>query len=320
MKLFNSPISTENASLGAYTGRRYNKGFNSISFTDLESVSKNTSKSLSVLYRVFAGIEPEADATAISIAVESGAFKRFYGPTLSQKDDQLAIDFNGTALTFETKKGALIAGLPEGVDVKLGFESIDLNGFKETTFKVSIFIESSDTLLVFNLPIRFADYKAEKATTTDVLSTMLERKPKDLVAKLDTPYAGSDFDGPTLKLGQLITGEVYAITSVRAVNTTHGSSYMFTIEPTTPGQTYLEVASIEDTEEEVALEQAEVWSNQPLKSFFGSQPNITQENPAQLLIRGKKATKSGNITVDAACMFDSPDVVAVDEEDLDFNF
>lgn len=325
MQTFNCVVATENSSLAQYTGRKYTKGVTPISFEELAKVSKNTTKALSALIKVLSGSEPEPDTQAISIGAQSSAFKKFYGPELAQQEGQLGIAFGSTFYGFKLKKGAFDGEPPEGVSIKFAFQVAELNGFDEITFKVSILLEATDTLLTFNLPLRWADYKADKPDI-EVLNTLLERKPEQVIELLANPYDGSgSFDGPTLKLGQLIIDEVYTVVGYRAVNTSNGGSYIIQLkgelnEAGEPIQDYLLNANVEDKGEQEPLIQAEVWANGPLKTFFGSQPNVTPETPAEMHIRSKKKTKTGNIQVDAAIVFDSPDVVEVEEEDLNFSF
>jgi hypothetical protein len=318
-------IATENASLAQYTGRKYPKGMNPVSFEELAKVSKNTTKALSALVKVLSGSEPDPESQAMVVGTQSGAFKRFYGPELAAQDDQLGIAFGSVFYPMPTDKGAFAGELPEGVSIKLGFQVAKLNGFDELTFKVSILLEATDTLLGFNLPIRWEDYKATKPDI-EVLNTLFERKPKEVVQLLDAPYDGSgSFDGPTLKLGQLMIGEVYTVVGYRAVNTSNGPSFMIQIagqvdEAGEPIQDYLSAANEEDKGNQEPLLQAEVWSNGPLKTFLSSGPEINEESPAEIHIRSKKKTKTGNISVDAAIIFDAPDVHEVEEDELDFNF
>ena len=324
MQTFTCSIATENTSLAQLTGRKYTRGMNEFTFEQLTQLSKNTAKALSVLYKLVSGQEPAPEQQAFVISAQAGAFKRFYGPCLAAKDDSLVIAFGKDYFPITTKKGQLVAELPEGVDAKLSFQVYEMNGFDEVVFKLVVSIDATDTLLTFPLPLRLADYKAE-LPEIDALNAMFERKPEQVIALLDEPYDGSgSFDGPTLKLGNLLNEETYTVTGYRAVNTSNGPTFMVQIAGEREGdellQEYLLNASVDDKGDTEPLDKAEVWANGTIKGFLNSGPAITPETPAQLQVRSKKKTKTGYITVEVGLIFDSPDIVAVEEDDLDFSF
>ena len=327
MQTFSCVIATENPALAPFTGRKFSSGINPVSFKELTQFSKNTAKSLSMLYVILTGQQPDEEMTAISIGAKSGAFSRFYGPEFCRNEEnELGIAFGKTFLPIKLKKGVFDGTLPaEDMEIKFTFQVAELNGFDELVFKVSILIGATDTLITFLLPIRFEDYKAKKPEA-EALQIQFERKPAEVAALLNTPYDGSGgFDGPTYKLGQLMAGEIYKVVGYVPRNTSNGLTYLLNIEGETdeegPTQAILDVAGFDDSKPASEyLTSAQVWSNSSLKGFLGTNPAITPETPAELVIRSKKKTASGNITVDCSLIFDSPDVVAVTEEDLDFNF
>lgn len=330
MQNFAVTIAQENTALAGYTGKRYTSGQTNITFEQLMAVSKNTAKALKVLYKVFTGNEPTSDAVAISIKAKDGAFSTFYGPTLCKNDKGLLLFFGNETIPFTTKKGKLEANLPDTIEVKLSFETAKFNGFDETVFKVSVFMEESDTLLTFSLPVRLApDSTGEKNIgdlkreyTPDVLQTLLERKPAELIKVIGEVPQFNDFDGPLLKLAQLEENETYTIIGYRAAKPGGRTTFILHLvgqldNEDQPTQVY-EVEK-NGSIEEAPLIEAEVWANSSMINFFSTKPEITKESPAELLIRGKKPTKRG-VSVDAAIIWDNPDTVSVTEDELDFDF
>lgn len=329
MNNFNLTISTENASLATLTGRRYTKGLTNYTFDELATVSKNTVGALKMLYKVVKGEDPAGDAVAMSVKSEDGAFKRFYGPTLCKNENGLLLFFGNESINFTvSKKGVFVptVPLPESIEVKLSFEKTKLNGYDELAFKVSIFNEATDTLITFSLPFRVEDVNILKNMTADTLQSMLDRKLTDLIALIgEIPQGGSsDFEGPMLKLGQLDL-DTYLITDYRAAKPGGRLTFILQIEGLRspdgePLQSFYKEAggSINGGETE-PLVKAQVWANFALVSFFATEPNITPETPAELLIRHVKKSVNG-YTVDAAVTHDTPSTVSVTEEDLDFNF
>jgi microcystin-dependent protein len=330
MKTFDASICQENTALASYTGKRYSDTLTKVTFEQLASQTKNTAKALKVLYKVFTGRDPKAEDVAISIKAKNHAFSDFYGPTLCKNEKGLLIYFGDETIPFTTKRGKLEVDLPETIEVKLSFETVKFNGFDETVFKVTIFMEESETLLTFCLPVRLApDSSGEKKIkdlkeefTPDVLQTLLERKPGELIKAIGEVPQFNGFDGPLLKLSQLEEGEIYSIIGYRGAKPSGRQTFILRLlgnldEEQKPTQTY----EVEQNGEikEAPLTEAEVWANSSMFNFFNNKPAITSENPAELLIRGKKETKRG-VSVDAAIIFDSPDTVAVEEDNLDFDF
>jgi hypothetical protein len=331
MKTFDASISQENTALAGYTGKRYSEALTKVTFEQLASQTKNTAKALKVLYKVFTGNDPKSEDVAISIKAKDHAFSDFYGPSLCKNENGLLIYFGDETIPFTTKKGKLEANLPETIEVKLSFETTKFNGFDETVFKVTVFMEESETLLTFCLPVRLApDPTGEKKIkdlkeefTPDVLQTLLERKPTELVKVIGEVPQFNDFDGPLLKLGQLEEGETYTIVGYRGAKPGGRQTFILRLMGNHDEATDMPTQSYEVEKDgeliEEPLTEAEVWANSSMVNFFSNKPAITPNSPAELLIRSKKETKRG-ISVDAAIIFDSPDTVAIEEDDLDFDF
>jgi hypothetical protein len=325
---FNLTISTENLSLASLTGRRYPKNSTVFTLDELTEISRNTVGALKMLYRIFKGTDPTGDTNCVSVKSILGAFKRFYGPVLCKASDGLVLYFGDEAIPFTTKKGSLVlpSALPETVEVKLAFDRAQLNGFDELVFKISVYNEANDTLITFCLPFRVADTDSLKGLAADTLQTMLERKPADLIAFIgEVPQGGSgNFEGPTLKLGQLDL-DTYLITGYRPAKPQGRLTFILQLQglmdaKDVPLQVYYKEAggAINGGETE-PMGTAQVWANWSLTAFFSTQPEITPENPAELIIRKIKKCPNG-YSVDAAITHDSPSSTVVTEEDLNFEF
>jgi hypothetical protein len=155
---------------------------------------------------------------------------------------------------------------------------------------------------------------------------MLERKPADLIAFIgEVPQGGSgNFEGPTLKLGQLDL-DTYKVVGYRAAKPGGRLTFILQLQglmdaEDVPLQVYYKEAggAINGGETE-PLGTAQVWANWSLTAFFSTQPEITPENPAELIIRKVKKCPNG-YSVDAAITHDSPSATVVTEEDLNFEF
>lgn len=326
MKTFRAEISDTQSVLTPLMARRYESGNTAYNLGQIrETLSKNIAKAYSLLYQVLTGNQAQDDLDVFTVNASNGAFKRFYGPTIccNAKRDGLILLMGSESILLTLKKGKLEnLSLPEGMDLAAKVAKEKVGNFDEVIVKVSIYIEGQDTLLVYPIPLRLKIEENDEGQKVepdfDALEQAFERNIKSLLPMVGDVPQLSDFDGPLIKLSQLDEDSVYKVVGYRACKPSGRLSFILHILPTEPEQGYDKDGEYTVFESELG---AEVWGNSSLVGPLSAKPEITEEKPAELIIRGMRQNKSGTTTVDCALIIAQPELKASDlEAELDLDF
>lgn len=325
MQTFRAEISNTNSVLAPLMGRRYDSATTQFTYQEVASqVSKNIAKAYALLYKVLTGNDIPPETTLFTVAAADGAFKRFYAPTIckNSKGDGLILLMGSESIPLKLTKGEFKdIYVPEGMDFTSKLTQEEVGDFKETIVKISIFIEAQDLLMVYPISLRLAITEDENGKKTEPEFDALEQVYSRSTAKLlpmvgDVPNV-SNFDGPLLKLSQLDEESVYSVVGVRECKPGGRLSFILHIQPTEEDQGYDKAGEYEMFPEIGA----EVWANTAIKNVLLGKPEISEEKPAELIIRSHRKNKSGTTTTDCALIVQQK---AIDpsslEEELDFDF
>lgn len=329
----------ENPRYVNYLSARFAKTYNN---TTLGSLIGNIplQKGYKWLFQVL-GAEATDETICFSVKAEQESFSSFMGATLCAKDGVLGIGIGGDfyPLPIDPKgkfNGVLKVADGDEEEVEYGFEKVTIGGYEEIAFKISLTRAKGEKTLTMVLycPLRLEDYKKKKDLKLEDLSTYLKRSHTKLIGLLAAPPEISNFDGDTISVDQLPYPleegfTHWDVVKFKAVNMGSRVSYLMEIrgeiseENDMPMRHYLTKNEDGSKGDPVAFERVQVWANKPLVPFFQSEPEITEENPAKLIIREVKEypTKSGKIQtfVDTAIRFESPSTaVMVDPFDFEF--
>jgi hypothetical protein len=324
MKTFRAEISNTVPQLAPLMARRYGKANTPFTYQEVnQSVSKNLAKAYALLYKILTGNDIQDDTVLFTVNSADGAFKRFYGPSICRNaaGDGLILLMGSESIPLKLVKGQLKdIQIPEGKDFSLKLAQEEVGDFKETVIKFSVFIEADDLILVYPIQLRLQlteDDKGKKVEPDfDTLEQVFSRSTTKLLPLIGDVPNISDFDGPLIKLSQLDENSVYQVFGVRSCKPGGRLSFIMAIRPTEEDQGYAE-----ENGDYVTFEQAEVWGNSAIKNVLQSKPEITEEKPAELVIRGMRTNSSGTTTVDCSLILTQPEIdPATLEEELDFSF
>lgn len=341
MKTIVASISPVTKAFGPLTTRRYNTKNNPLLHSDCP---KSIQKILHLVGGLFS-YDFQDDDQIGTIASEGGGFKKLYGPVLCKNDDKVILYIAGQELHVTAKlfKETIIEISGKQVVVQAKFKSFDLTGMgEELCFSLEFFIESSDTLVTFYCGVRVADYEAEY--TDDQFNGYGKRSIKSLVEVLGDIPSGEWFAGPTLKLSQLPTNS-YMVVGYRGFAVDNRTSYIMRLLVSEALHYYLEPEKRDEPEVQMTpiaqafdegvdafpegcpqdeegnlLTQIEVWGNKSIAQNLGFEPVITEEKPAELIIRGAKVRKDKKVNVYCSLIAQTDESSLADDEDLEFDF
>jgi len=341
MKNVVASISTSTRAFGPLTTRRYET-------KNTPLLLKDCPKSINKIVNLVGGLfkqefEPEDQIGTISS--EGGGFKKLYGPVLCQNDGKVILYMAGQELHVTSKLFQEVQMEINGnkVIVLAKFKNYNLTGLgDELCFSLEFFNEDSDTMVTFYCGVRVADYEAEY--TDDQFTNYGKRSVKSLVEALGEIPSNEWFDGPTLKLSQLPI-DSYMVIGYRGFTVDNRVSYIMRLlvsenltyypDPTARETPDVEMLNIAEAFEEGVeafpegnptdgdgnlLTEVEVWANKSVGQNLSFEPVITEEKPAELIIRGVKVRRDGKVNVYASIIAKTDDTVLSEDDDLEFDF
>lgn len=265
------------------------------------------------------------DFTPVMVSSKQGAFDKVYGPLVVKEDDQIVVSAGLVQAPIKLEKGEI--KIP-GLEIECDIVSTTFNGYDDTPcFSMSIYKPDENgedgKTFAYWLPIRFRKLaQDEKYPSVKELSTMLKRKPKDLLSWLGDPPKPSM---PTVAAKQLpvdeydVVGYSFFTTSdnresgVMIIKGKVDDSGLFT-------QEYIDPDDV-SRETYIPLEWVSVYMPKELMGSFQLNPVVSEEYPATFSVRSVKPGKKPNsFRVESGFILNenAPKPVEEAEEDLSF--
>jgi hypothetical protein len=312
LKKFTVSLSNEDKNLSLLQCKEYNSNFNQFKFFELPK--KNLAKSLKMLEFCLKGDYPSDEDTILAVKAENGIFKKFYGPMVLKKDNQLGVQIFDRFYELNLEEGYMVGDhIPDNVEVSVEFEKVTFNDFENVVVKFSIFNEDADTLVSIYVPVKWVDFKDQPEV--ELVQRFLKKNSSKLLEYVGEKGNGGD-NLPALKLKQLEIGDKFLVSDYQHIKFQNREAFLLTIIPDdTSGYYY---PNVDSDETEPLPQKFKVWSNSELVRYLSSNPVIDENNPATLLIRDKKKTAKG-VSVSTPLIV-SESSFTDDEEELDFNF
>jgi hypothetical protein len=327
LNTYRPEISTANTALAGLMGRRYESANVSMTYSEVySSVSPKLAKAYAMFYKILTGNDIADDTVLFTVNSADGAFKRFYGPTICKSTDgkSLVLLLGSESIPLNLVKGTLKdIYVPEEWDFGIKLAKEKIGEYDEIVLKVSLFHEAKEQMLVFPIGVRLHLEEDEatgklKEPQFDELETVFSRSTTKLLPFIGDVPNLSNFDGPLVKLSQLDENSVYIIVGYRETKPGGRTTFILQGLPSDVDQGYSKDEEYVVFDPEVGFE---VWANTALQNVLMGKPEISEDKPAELIIRGMRTSKQGRTVVDCALILTPTEIDPEKlEAELDFDF
>lgn len=301
-------VGTSSPELATLAGREYTSEYTSLPNANLPRAMR---QGLDRVFTALTGTELPLEENTFLIKSQDGVYTRLFGPILKAGSD----DVEGTeAGKFYIQWGNRFIPVSlgkEGLTTESGnvieseFAEFNFSGRgNDHALMVSIDDEDGSGQTVLPIAVRFVDY--QNPADLKVLNSLTKKDKAaqiiPLIEQVRPRGSGglkrADHD---VEFRDLKVDVPYQVTAYRAVKTTYGISYRIVINNyPAEGET------------------GEAWAHSSLRSLLSTQPEISEEKPALLVLKDKQVTTDGKVKIRCSLILSQQKEVS--EDDLNLNF
>jgi hypothetical protein len=264
-------------------------------YTDVpnRALPENLRAGLNAIYKVLSGEDLDPDGSTFTVRADpNGTFKRLYSPTvLSTAEKGLVVRWGDRDFPLTLAPGKVgTAFAPK--NAKFAFKEETFGKFTDAVLTVSV--PEADSLYVFPIPVRSADF--EDKVSADLLDLLLDENPEAIAEKVAIASdlskrgesSGERMFGEFVKVAQLPLGE-YKVTTYRAKEGgDYGTQYYLQVQIPEPFTANVR-KKIEGTDtygdvETEIVDWAIIKPNSKLKKILAAEPVITPDAPSTLRV------------------------------------
>lgn len=270
-------VATDSDSLVMLAAREYTSDYTALPNANLP---KRLRQQLNAVYTHLTGEDLPLEENTFLVKAVEGSYNRLFGPVLNvgsdevegTQPDRLYIRWGPRYIPLTLGKGVM--SREDGTELEVEFGTYNFSGRGEDpALFVSLETENGVT---YQLPIavRFEDY--QNPIEAKALNVMFKKNPAQLLDVLQRVRAKSSGGGQNLDevdLRFLEVGQAYEIVGYRPCKTKFGQSYRVVVKD------YPEVG-----------QNSEGWARPNMKKILAMGPDISEENPAEYIIRHREQT------------------------------
>jgi len=264
-------------------------------YTDVpnSALPESLRTALNAIYKTLSGEDLDPSGSTFTVRADAnGTFKRLYPPTVfSTTEKGLVVRWGDRDLPLLVAPGKIGTEFaPKGA--KFAFKEENFGKFTDAVLTVSV--TEGNTLYVFPIPVRSADF--EDKVSADLLDLLLDENPEAIAEKVAIASdlskrgesSGERMFGEFIKVAQLPLGN-YTVTSYRAKEGgEYGTQYFMQVQIPEPFTANVR-KKIEGTDtygdvEMEIVDYAIVKPNTKLKKVLAAMPVITSDAPATLRV------------------------------------
>lgn len=298
-------ISSSSPALVSLAGREYEKDYTSLPNSNLPVSMR---KDLNVVYSYLTDEELPLDENTFLVKAQDSVFSRLFGPVLKvgsdgiegTQTDKLYIQWGPRFIPLEFNKEGFFAFNGNKIEAEFGKFNFSGRGEDAALF-ISIDEEEGQTVLP--VAVRFSDW--ENPLDPKAMNVLSKKKPQEILNALEKVKeksgAGRISQDVEINLKEdLELNTEYEVVGYYRCKTTYGISFRILIN------NYPEENTIAGT-----------WAHNSFKPLLATDPEITPEKPATLIIKDRKVDDKGVTKI--RCMLVLPQQQTTEEElNLDF--
>jgi hypothetical protein len=302
-------VSTGSPELAPLAGREYKSEYTSLPNANLPRLLR---QGLDKVFFALTGEELPLEENTFLIKARDGVYTRLFGPILKAGSDEVDgteagkfyIQWGNRYIPVSLDKEGLTTA--SGTVLETEFASFNFSGRGEDhALMLAVDDEDGTGQTVLPVSVRFIDY--QNPTDLKTLNTLVKKGKSDqiipLIEQIQPRGSGSlkraDHD---VEFRDLEPDVPYQVISYRSVKTAYGMSYRIVLNNLPDeGQT------------------SETWAHSSLRSLLATQPEISVEKPAILMIKDKQGPdKDGKVRMRCSLILSQQKEVS--EDDLNLNF
>lgn len=299
-------VATDSEALVMLAAREYTSDYTALPNANLPKALRNQ---LSLVYEFLTGEELPLEENTFLVKALDGSYNRLFGPVLNVgsseveglEDSRLYIRWGQKYIPLNLSKGAMT--LDDGREVEVEFGQYNFSGRGEDA---ALFVSyESDSGVTYQLPVavRFEDW--EHPVESKALNVMLKKSPEQILTVVQKAKAkgssGGNYEEVDLRF--LEVGKSYEIIGYRSCKTKFGASYRVLVKD------YPEIGQI-----------SEGWARPSMKKILATSPAITEEDPAEYIIRAREKTEDNKYRIQDAFLLSVQSYSDDDGEGLNLVF
>lgn len=300
-------LNIENPTLAPLATRSYSKQYTNV---PNRAIKGEFAASLQAFYRALCGEPLAADDHTVTVRAQNGTLSKLYGPTLygvsdsmivikwGQKMLHLAVDSKQKALQFISEEGTPIGLGTEFVTA--AFADVKIGNSRDLVLRLSVFDESTEETQILDIGTWTTVNDEDGLPTADELNQFVRRAPKKAFKFLKECPSFESFEGDTFNLADLQPGE-YKVIGYRRLKMDRV-------------QFMLRVSANPELGREADFE---CWGHNCINPALLSDPVVSAEQPATLMLHAIKENKKGKLRPVAGIVIDA---AATKDTDIDLDF
>ena len=303
-------VGTSSPDLAPLAGREYTSAYTGLPNCNLPKAMR---RNMDMVFTALTGEELPLEDSSLLIKSEDGVYSRIFGPILKAGADGVEGTETGRAYIQWGNRYIPVSLGKEGVSVDINGQTVSLEAeFGEFNFSgrgndhalmIAVDEEDGSGQVVLPLAVRFTDWEnppeikalnalMKKGKEADILSLVQEVSPRG---------GGRQRADHDIDFRDLEEGVVYQVIGYRSVQTQYGQSYRITL-----------------ADHPVDGETAECWAHASLRPLLATQPEISVDKPAMLMIKDKTVGTDGKTRIRCSLILSQQEEVSDDALDLNF--
>lgn len=303
-------VGTSAPELAPLAGREYEKAYTSLPNANLP---KPMRQGLDKVFTALTGEELPLEENTFLIKAEDGVYTRLFGPILKAGSEEVEgteegkfyVQWGNRYIPIALGKEGLTT--PSGSTIEAEFAEFNFSGRgNDHALMVSVDEEDGSGQTVLPLAVRFVDWQNPPDLKT--LNALTKKDKADQIVPLVQKVASKGSGGGMsradhdIEFRDLEVDVPYQVISYRAVNTTYGTSYRIVL-----------------ADYPSAGETSEAWAHSSLRPLLSTQPEISTEKPALLMVKDKQVSdKDGKVRMRCSLIPSQQKEVSEDDLNLDF--
>lgn len=299
-------LDIENPTLAPLATRRYEKQYTNV---PNRAIKGEFAASLQGFYKAVCGEDMSPEDHTVTVRAQNGTLNKLYGPSLygvsdklivikwGQKMIHLAVDSKAKALQFVSEEGQPI-GL--GTDfVTATFADVAIGNSRDLVLRLSVYDETTEETSILDISTWTTLSDEDGLPSADEFNQFIRRSPKKAFALLKECPSFEQFEGETFNLVQLQPGQ-YSVIGYRRLKMDRVQFMMRVAANPELGQ----------------MADFECWGHNCINPALLSNPVVSVEQPATLMLHAVNETKKGKLRPVAGLIVET----ASDNENLDLDF
>lgn len=301
-------VGTGAPDLAPLAGREYESAYTALPNANMPKALR---QGLDKVFTALTGTELPLESNTFLIKSDNGVYTRLFGPILKAgsaevegtEEGKFYIQWGNDYIPVSLGKEGLTTA--SGTVLEAEFAEFNFSGRgNDHAIMVAVDEEDGSGQTVLPVAVRFIDYQNPPDLKT--LGALLKKEKADQIIPLVEQVKPKGSGGMSradhdVEFKNLEVDVPYQVIAYRSVKTAYGLSYRIMIaDYPVEGQT------------------GETWAHSSIRSLLATQPEISAEKPALLMIRDKQTMTDGKVRIRCSLILSQQKEVS--EDDLNLNF